>query len=73
VAANNLRSVLWESFEWFLFFTLLLSTRGSVAATVIAPGATIIFTDKPVDPTTQSHTGFQVVVAQKAKPTGTTD
>src|SRR6058998_400940 len=25
---------------------------------VISPGATIIFTDKPVDPTTQSHTGF---------------
>jgi hypothetical protein len=32
VAANNLRSVLWESFEWFLLFTLLLSTPGSVAA-----------------------------------------
>ena len=32
MAANNLRSVLWESFEWFLFFTLLLSTPGSVAA-----------------------------------------
>ncbi len=32
MAANNLRPVLWESFEWFLFFTLLLSARGSVAA-----------------------------------------
>ena len=32
MAANNLRSVLWESFEWFRFFTLLLSTCGSVAA-----------------------------------------
>jgi L,D-transpeptidase catalytic domain len=34
---------------------------------VITPGATIIFTDKPVDPTTQSHTGFQILVAQKDK------
>ena len=32
MAANNPRSVLWESFEWFLVFTLLLSTPGSVAA-----------------------------------------
>ena len=32
------------------------------------PGATMLFTDKPVDPTTQSHTGFQVLVAQKDKP-----
>ena len=40
---------------------------------VIAPGATIIFTDKPVDPTTQSHTGFQILVAQKDKPARTTD
>jgi hypothetical protein len=37
---------------------------------VITSGATIIFTDKPVDPTTQSHTGFQVLVAQKDKPSG---
>src|SRR6266498_664815 len=37
---------------------------------VITPGTTIIFTDKPVDPTTQSHTGFQIVVAQKDKPSG---
>jgi hypothetical protein len=40
---------------------------------VIAPGATIIFTDKPVDPTTQSHTSFQILVAQKDKPFRTTD
>src|SRR6266702_3924511 len=40
---------------------------------VITPGTTIIFTDKPVDPTTQSHAGFQIVVAQKDKPSGTTD
>ena len=38
------------------------------AKAVITPGATIIFTDRPVDPTTQSHTNFQVVVAQKDKP-----
>src|SRR5256886_1849049 len=43
------------------------------AKEVITPGATIVFTDKPVDPTTQSHTGFQVVVAQKDKPSATTD
>ncbi|HEU0276004.1 MAG TPA: L,D-transpeptidase [Candidatus Udaeobacter sp.] len=35
---------------------------------VITPGTTIIFTDKPVDPTTQSPPGFQIVVAQKDKP-----
>jgi hypothetical protein len=29
---------------------------------------TIIFTDKPVNPTTQSHTGFQIIVAEKDKP-----
>jgi L,D-transpeptidase catalytic domain len=34
---------------------------------VITPGATIIFTDRQVDPTTQSPTGFQVLVAQKDK------
>ena len=37
---------------------------------IITPGTTIIFTDQPVDPTTQSHTGFQIVVAQKDKPSG---
>ena len=40
------------------------------AKAVITPGATIIFTDKPVDPTTQSPTGFQILVAQKDKPSG---
>jgi hypothetical protein len=35
------------------------------AKTVIAPGTTIVFTDKPVDPTTQSPSGFQIIVAQK--------
>jgi hypothetical protein len=43
------------------------------AKEVITPDTTIIFTDKPVDSTTQSHTGFQVVVVQKTKPSGTTD
>jgi hypothetical protein len=43
------------------------------AKEVIAPGATIIFTDKPVDPTTQSPAGFQILVAQKDKPSGTTE
>src|SRR6266480_1314694 len=38
------------------------------AKAVITPGTTIIFTDKAVDPTTQSHAGFQVLVAQKDKP-----
>jgi hypothetical protein len=32
VAANNLRSVFWEPFEWLLFFTLLLSRCASVGA-----------------------------------------
>ena len=43
------------------------------AKEVIAPGATIIFTDKPVDPTTQSPAGFQILVAQKDKSSGTTE
>jgi hypothetical protein len=43
------------------------------ARQVIAPGTTIIFTDKPVDPTTKSHKNFQIVVAQKDKPSGTAD
>ena len=42
----------------------------SKAKEVITPGTTIIFTDKPVDPTTQSPTGFQILVAQKDKPSG---
>jgi len=41
------------------------------AKAVITAGATIIFTDKPVDPTTQSHPGFQILVAQKDMPTKT--
>jgi hypothetical protein len=40
---------------------------------VITPGATIVFTDKPVDPTTQSNPGFQILVAQKDKPSRTTE
>jgi hypothetical protein len=40
----------------------------SDARRVITPGTTIIFTDKPVDPTTQSHKNFQIVVAQKDTP-----
>ncbi len=43
------------------------------AKEVITPGATIIFTDKPVDPTTQSAPGFQILVAQKDKPAGPTE
>jgi hypothetical protein len=39
----------------------------------ITPGTTIVFTNNAVDPTTQSPTGFQIVVAQKDKPTGTVD
>ena len=39
------------------------------AKAVITAGATIIFTDKPVDSTTQSHPGFQILVAQKDMPT----
>lgn len=41
------------------------------AKATITPGATIIFTDQPVDPTTQSSPGFQILVAQKDKPAGT--
>jgi hypothetical protein len=39
------------------------------AKAVITPGATLIFTDRPVDPTTQSPPNFQILVAQKDKPT----
>jgi lipoprotein-anchoring transpeptidase ErfK/SrfK len=35
------------------------------AKSVITPGATLIFTDRPVDPTTQSPPNFQILVAQK--------
>ena len=38
------------------------------AKAIITPGTTIIFTDKSVDPTTQSPAGFQILVAQKNKP-----
>jgi L,D-transpeptidase-like protein len=41
------------------------------AKAVITPGATLIFTDRPVDPTTQSPPNFQILVAQKDKPAGT--
>src|SRR6266571_5078063 len=43
------------------------------AREVITPGATIIFTDQPVDPTTQSAPGFQILVAHKDKPSATTE
>src|SRR5438552_4275284 len=43
------------------------------AKEVITPGATIVFTDKPVDPTTQSAPGFQILVAQKDKPSAKTE
>jgi L,D-transpeptidase catalytic domain len=35
------------------------------AKQVITSGTTIIFTDRPVDPSTQSQPGFQILVAQK--------
>ena len=38
------------------------------AKSVITPGATLIFTDRPVDPSTQSPPNFQILVAQKDKP-----
>ena len=41
------------------------------AKTVITPGATLIFTDKSVDPSTQSPPNFQILVAQKDKPAKT--
>ena len=43
------------------------------AKSVITPGATLIFTDRRVDPTTQSPPNFQILVAQKDKPTGKTE
>jgi hypothetical protein len=39
--------------------------------TIIAPGTTIIFTARSVDPTTQSPPNFQILVAQKDKPVKT--
>jgi len=41
------------------------------AKTIIAPGTTIIFTNRPVDPSTQSPPNFQILVAQKDKPVKT--
>jgi hypothetical protein len=43
------------------------------AKAVITPGATLIFTDRSVDPSTQSPPNFQILVAQKDKPTGRTE
>ena len=41
------------------------------AKAIMTPGATLIFTDMPVDPTTQSAPNFQILVAQKDKPVKT--
>jgi L,D-transpeptidase catalytic domain len=41
------------------------------AKAVMTPGATLIFTDRAVDPTTQSAPNFQILVAQKDKPVKT--
>jgi len=43
------------------------------AKSVITPGATLIFTNRRADPTTQSPPNFQILVAQKDKPTGKTE
>src|SRR5215831_9450110 len=43
------------------------------AKTIIAPGTTIIFTSRPVDPSTQSPPNFQILVAQKDKPSVKTE
>jgi L,D-transpeptidase catalytic domain len=43
------------------------------AKEVITPGTAMIFTDQPVEPTTQSPTGFQILVAQKDKPSKTAE
>jgi hypothetical protein len=37
--------------------------RNGMEIGVISPGATLIFTDRPVDPTTQSPPNFQILVA----------
>jgi len=39
----------------------------TVKLTPFTPGATLIFTDRPVDPTTQSPPNFQILVAQKGQ------
>jgi len=41
------------------------------AKAVVTPGTTLIFTDRPVDPTTQSPPNFQILVAQRDKPVKT--
>jgi hypothetical protein len=41
------------------------------AKAVVTPGATLIFTDRSVDPSTQSLPNFQILVAQKDTPAGT--
>src|SRR5213083_1996025 len=41
------------------------------AKAVITPGTTLMFTDRPVDPSTQSPPNFQILVAQKDKPART--
>ena len=41
------------------------------AKAIMAPGATLIFTDRSVDSTTQSAPNFQILVAQKDKPVKT--
>jgi hypothetical protein len=43
------------------------------AKEVITPGTTMIFTDQPVDPTTRSPAGFQILVAQKDTPSRTAE
>jgi hypothetical protein len=43
------------------------------AKTIIAPGTTIIFTNRQVDPSTQSPPNFQILVAQKDKPSVKTE
>jgi hypothetical protein len=43
------------------------------AKAIFTPGTTLMFTDRPVDPTTQSPPNFQILVAQKDKPSGRTE
>jgi hypothetical protein len=43
------------------------------AKEVITPGTTFIFTRTPVDLTVQSHMSFQILVAQKGKPSAITE
>ena len=69
-----LREMRGNSFSSFLTFAAVLPAEFlTKAKEVITPGATIIFTDRPVDPTTQSAAGFQILVAQKDKPSETTE